>query len=74
MESSLSCQTSSVFETIASKNPSLIEDVEMTKFQFLGLEQYFSNRCLAITLSSIMSIVNMNIMTHDNMRVAYENV
>src|SRR5215208_3043745 len=57
IESILSCQTSSVLDTVASKNPSRWELVDIMKFQFFGFEEYLSKRYFASVLSSKISIL-----------------
>ncbi len=64
MESILSCQTSSVLDTVASKNPSLWEFVDIMKFQFFGFEEYLSKRYLASVLSSKISIVKQKVLNY----------
>jgi hypothetical protein len=46
-----------VLDTVASKNPSRWDLVDIMKFQFFGLEEYFSKRYFANVLSSKISIL-----------------
>jgi hypothetical protein len=70
MESILSCHTSSVLDTVASKNPSLWELVEIIKFQFFGFDEYLPKRYFASTLSSKISILNASTKTIDQYLVS----
>src|SRR3954469_1400753 len=57
IESILSCQTSSLFETVASKNPSSNDDFDIINLQSLGFEAYLSKRYFASTLSFRISML-----------------
>ncbi|HYZ59944.1 MAG TPA: hypothetical protein VE544_09845, partial [Nitrososphaeraceae archaeon] len=54
----------SVLDTVASKNPSLWEFVDIMKFQFFGFEEYLSKRYRASVLSSKISILKQKVLNY----------
>src|SRR5688572_30194924 len=67
MESIFNCHDSSEFVTVASKNPSRMEFVDITKFQFLGFTEYFLNICLASIFSSRISIGKISLIFNNRL-------